>query len=807
VAVRKKRSAGNRSARSGKPEPRQATPIAWPRVIGEAVIIGLVLSVPLLINTKSRNICDIKDATLGLGAAAGLGLWLLAALRRGEISWLKSKLNLVVFLFVAWAAISIFYARYRYVTVSEFGRLVAHLGLFWLAILSLRSLQQVRRVMAAGAVVAIPICIYGFYQAAGEDFVDWSVPVERVFSFMGNPTYLGGFLMLMIPAVIALGISYLQSDRSEPTRPTAWTGYAAAGFFFAVVVAMSVCLYYSKTIAGAIGLGLAAVLVFVVLLVRGGARAVRVLIPAAGIVLVVLCPIAYLAYSRLPAIEQQRIQQIVHLQDPESAERRVHRQAALSIWRERPTIGEGYGAFRVYSLEKMAPEWYLQESGGGADKMLVPGYAHNEYLQVLAELGVVGGVLFFGLLLAVYALAIWLAARHPDPRWATISLGIIAGFTALLFQNTIGITFRQTGAVTFFWLWLAVLVLAAAVRPAAGQESAAPRLREFRFRRLPVAGLISIAVVLVAAWWFLWGIAVNPIIASQEVRQAQGLAALGRYKDAAEHADHAISLCPYSSMAYYVSAYAWGQTGNFDKALASNRKALDLMPGNASIYYNLGVSYKSKGQLKDAEDCFKNAIKYMPTNFRHHAAMAETLMADKRLKEAEPYARETVRLAPTETAAHLLLADLLGREGKSREMVEQLEQASAMSPTDVRLKQQITVFYLNAGEIEKAMKAAQAWMQADPTAPLPHNIIGTYYLKQRQYGPAKAELERAVQLDPNNILGRYNLALSLGHLNQLPAAVAQLRQVILRGPSTAEARKAKELLDSLSRPASPRPPR
>jgi len=229
------------------------------------------------------------------------------------------------------------------------------------------------------------------------------------------------------------------------------------------------------------------------------------------------------------------------------------------------------------------------------------------------------------------------------------------------------------------------------------------------------------------------------------------------------------------------------------------------MPGNASIYYNLGVSYKSKGQLKDAEDCFKRAIEFMPTNFRHHAAMAETLISDKRLKDAEPYAREAVRLAPNDAPARLLLADLLSKEGKRTEMIEQLEQASVLSPTDVRLKQQITAFYLNMGDTEKGIKAAREWMRADPTAPLPHNVVGTYYFKQRQYGPAKDEFARAVQLDPNFVLGRYNLALSLGHLNQYPAAVAQLREVILRGPNTAEAQRAKVLLDGLSKQTSSRP--
>src|SRR5574340_1114578 len=137
--------------------------------------------------------------------------------------------------------------------------------------------------------------------------------------------------------------------------------------------------------------------------------------------------------------------------------------------------------------------------------MLVPGYAHNEYLQVLADLGLIGGISFLALILGALGLAVWLAAKHPDGRWATLCLGISAAMTAFLFQNFFGVTFRQAGAVTFYWLWLGLLTLAWASLPRLGSGGPDPDLKVLRFHRLPAWGLAPAAAVLAAVWWFgLW---------------------------------------------------------------------------------------------------------------------------------------------------------------------------------------------------------------------------------------------------------------------------------------------------------------
>jgi tetratricopeptide (TPR) repeat protein/O-antigen ligase len=811
VPKKRKREAGTKQAplRQGGPARPAAggkarRQIAWPNALGEIVVIAMILAVPIVINVRSRNICDVKDVVLGLGVAFGIAVWLIASLARGRIAWSASRLNLILFAFVLWCGASILYSRYRYVTASEFGRLAANAGLFWLAIGSLHSLRQVRRVIGFAALVAIPVCIYGFYQAAGVDFVSWTVPTVRVFSFLGNPTYLGGFLVLIIPVVVAAAVPLSEADQQRVGRRRPWMSWLIAGLFGLSALAMAACLYYSVTLAAAIGLPFGGLLVALLILLRVERRALRVTLRAMLLVLVVLASVGYGAYRHLDPVQQARVQQVLHFQDPFADERRLHWQVALDIFKEKPVLGEGYGAFRVYSLEKMAPEWYAQLPARSG-QMLVPGYAHNEYLQVLADVGIIGGLLFLALLVAGGWLALRVAVKHPSRGWAVLGMGLIASMVAFLFQNFFGVTFRQTGVVTFFWLWLALVVIAAASLPRPGQEAAGPRLREFRFSPVPISGLLSVGFGLAIMLALLGWAVIRPVIASMVLRRAQGMSAAGHYREGAELADRAISLCPYSSIGYYVSAYAWGQVGDLDKAVAANKKALALLPGNASVYYNLGVSYKQKGQLEEALRNFQQAVKLMPTSYNNQAAVAETLLQQGKVKEAEPYARETARLAPDDPRCHLLLADILSKQGKVKEMVPELDRAVQLSPNDAGLKQQLVQVLFRVKDYDRAAAVCREWMQLDPKAPTPHNVLGTYYFNHKQYAEARAEFQRAVALDPNYARARLNLAFTLGRLREYAGAREQLQYVASRAPGTSEGQQAQAVLDRMSRAGPPRP--
>jgi hypothetical protein len=111
--------------------------------------------------------------------------------------------------------------------------------------------------------------------------------------------------------------------------------------------------------------------------------------------------------------------------------------AALRLVAASPAIGSGPGQARL--------EW---TETGGAPRAIR--YAHNEYLQIAVELGLVGTALLAVLFLAVIRL-LWNArgSRPPTPLWA----GVVAGLTALAMH----------GALDFLWHLPAIPLTAAAL--------------------------------------------------------------------------------------------------------------------------------------------------------------------------------------------------------------------------------------------------------------------------------------------------------------------------------------------------------
>src|SRR4051794_30630003 len=102
------------------------------------------------------------------------------------------------------------------------------------------------------------------------------------------------------------------------------------------------------------------------------------------------------------------------------------------MWRAHPVNGVGVGNFQTSSVH------YLLKPGAIKRGDLIvtqPKVAHNTYLQVLAEMGVVGLVLFLTILL----FALWCAfraarlfARKRDLRMELLARGVLISLIGLL---------------------------------------------------------------------------------------------------------------------------------------------------------------------------------------------------------------------------------------------------------------------------------------------------------------------------------------------------------------------------------------
>jgi len=768
----------------------------WPRLLGEPVLLLLVLAVPIVINTYSRNFLDLKDATLGIGVTLGLSLWLIAGLAQGRLSWAASRLNLAVLALLVWAGISVFYAQYWFVALSEFGRLAANVGLFLLALVSLRTLKQVHRVIAATCFSAVPVCIYAFMQATGHDFIHWDKPVVRVHSFLGNSTYLGGYAALLIPLVVAVGWPH-RSAPSSARRPGLFVPVSCG----ILVVMLIITLFLSFTMAAIIGLGLGAAVAFVLLVVHEGGRAIKKAGLGLLLAAVVVTPIAYGVYRVMPAPQQKRVQKVLHLKDPASAERTLHWRVAYQLFRSHPVLGTGYGTFRVESLEPMGKEWYGQRATR-AEGMLAPGYAHNEFLQMLADDGVIGGALFVLLVIMTYVTAFRVAVRHPDPAWRRLGLGGAAAVTAFFFQNMVGVTFRQTGTVTFFWLWLALLVLATDHLPRGAEQGKDRRWRELSFRpkwaAACFAALVAACLVPLVAW-----LTIRPAIANVTLREAQIRAGKGQQEAAIAVANRTLELCPYSALAYYTLAFSYGNLGDYDRALQANLKALELMPGNGSALYNLGVVYKQMGRLDEAAGAFRKATEVMPSS-QNYIGLAETLLKQDKLSEAEEQARTAAELGAQEgedpaqqAQLYLLLARIAFQRKDVESMLAYSRKAVGIQPTEVKVQSNLVQLLLSLKRDREAAEAARAWIEADPQAAKAYFALGIAQYNLKDYAGAKEHLGRAVALDSSDHIARLFLAYALGKTGDLSGYRRELQYLAANGGDAKEAVTARSLLATL----------
>jgi putative inorganic carbon (HCO3(-)) transporter len=131
------------------------------------------------------------------------------------------------------------------------------------------------------------------------------------------------------------------------------------------------------------------------------------------------------------------------------AERVDVARATLAIWRGHPWFGVGPGGFRA-AFPAAKP----------ASVQLFYDHAHNDWAQLLAERGVIGGGAWLALPLAGMALALRAMRRRRDPAIRGAAFGAIAALTALGVHGFADFNLQIPANAALFHAAIAIGVLA-----------------------------------------------------------------------------------------------------------------------------------------------------------------------------------------------------------------------------------------------------------------------------------------------------------------------------------------------------------
>ena len=346
---------------------------------------GAVRTVPFLI---------IQGLTLGVMLLWGARFWLNP---RPQLLW--PPICWVVVAFTVYAVVRYLNADIEYVARQELTRILVYAFLFF-AILNNLHRQEATQIISCTLVfLALAISGYAIFQFlthskrvwhfyAPQDFTvtEASLPGNYLGGFLdyaqhdfgASGTYisrnhLGGFLEMLLP----LGLAYTLTSRLKAVSKV-FLGYASLVILAGIAATISRGTYVSTVIA--------LLLLFGVLLFHRTYR-----LPSLALLVVLLGAGAYYLPGSFPI--QARVKSMLAGEGRIEADSRVLLwQAALRIWQENPWWGVG-PAHYDYRFRQFRP----------AEIQLRAGWAHNDYLNALAEWGVVGT----GLVASAWVLLGW----------------------------------------------------------------------------------------------------------------------------------------------------------------------------------------------------------------------------------------------------------------------------------------------------------------------------------------------------------------------------------------------------------------
>lgn len=399
-----------------------------------ALALALIIA-PLRTLIQTESAIQLPLDVGQIGAIFFVGAWVAHAIihkrRLGQFLYSPLYPPIIIFTFVA--GLGVFYAPSLGSWLTEWLKWVLILVLIVLITLACRYNRRWEWVLfaliGAGAGQAI-VGLYTFVGGSGADhlriFPDRGF--FRAFGSFGQPNPFGGFMGLLAPLAIMAMVGYGNRTwhlwRKNPKL--AQITLFACGFYGLASTLMSIALIASWSRGAWLGLGVALLVVVVAY--------PRKLWQGLGLLGVVLAVVGMMWLSgRLPVSLTDRIasatQDLFALTDVRGVdinpdnyaiiERLAHWQAALNMSRQNAWLGVGFGNYEATYESYRLINWKFSL-----------GHAHNYYLNVFAETGIIGLVAYIGVLISLLVIT-WQTRRHPDPLARTIAIGLLGSWVYL----------------------------------------------------------------------------------------------------------------------------------------------------------------------------------------------------------------------------------------------------------------------------------------------------------------------------------------------------------------------------------------
>jgi hypothetical protein len=309
-------------------------------------------------------------------------------------------------------------------------------------------------------------------------------------------------------------------------------------------------------------------------------------------------------------------------------------------------FGNGIGSFplvfpnfRPDSLSVMHP----------VDKNFVR-HAHNEFLEIWAELGITGLILFLVILWQIYRLSMALIKENKEKRPRDLTIALFAGIAGDMVYNLTSIDLRFVSSSVLFWLYAGIIGLMYNMYcqeekiytglSVSFREKFIPNIPYALFRIIVYLPLILFVFLMVKTF-------TQPFQAMFALPKAEEFFSKSpAVEDNISELEKIIKIDTTQAIIFYKLGTLYAKQENWNKALENLVKSVDIDPYNPGPFNNIGNIHFTLGNVDLAIKAYQQALLIDPDHADSHFNLAYAYFKTGKLSEAVKELDKVLQLEP-----------------------------------------------------------------------------------------------------------------------------------------------------------------
>lgn len=727
------------------------------------LFLGIVFVIPAYFAywQETFNVFDINKVTVArIGISLILFGWLIKAVLEEKIFYylrsllIFSGLILLVYVFngVVFSVKPQLSLWGNYERQQGVYSLIYYWLFFVLLISWLKNWQQIKALLLAVVVGSWFVCLYGLAQNFNLDPLKWSTNEGRIFSSLGQPNFLGHYLVIILPLTIYYALVLAKKK---------WLKWLV----WLIVLMQLVCLLFTTSRSAWLGI-LAAGIVGVILWTWFNGKRKLIGFFLIGIILVIVglnMLASYDAHNGQTNRYLSRFSTIFSLNNIANKTRLFYWGSAYDIWCQaspvRKIIGYGKDTQSSNYLSQYRTEW-------GDYEMInsFPDRAHNNILDIVLEFGLSGLLVF----LAFNGYLVWQALKYLHKNKLSddsgyLVLALLSSLTAYAIADSFG--FSLTTHYLYYYLMVALLCLVVF-----GQSR---RVISLARLSLVFRWIVALSVIFFVAF-FLYFFTISSFVADLYFMKAKKAEARYDCLGAMDNMNKAVSWQPTNF--YYKEQYIFIHNNCFPSLTNKNDMIIVLNNILAQI-----------DSYPESEYGY-----HIIMNTAHAYSIFGYYLDKKYYIDAQNFYLKLIALNPDISVNYQDYGRMKAWAGDYQSAIKIYEDGLKVTPPVgspnglkqiVYFKQLIAQAYEKLGNLDKALEYYLEVEKLQPEYILVYNDIAKIYQTKKQPDKAIEYFKKGLKLAPEDVAWSFNLAIYYSELGRFKEARPYAEEALKLNPT------------------------